>query len=91
MNWKIEFDEKAKNELLKIDHQYRKRILKFIDERLLMSDNPKKIGEPLKGNLSGFWRYRVGSYRLICNFDEIELTVLVIHIGHRSSVYKIKI
>lgn len=91
MNWKIEFDEKAKNELLKIDNQDRKRILKFIDERLLRLDNPKKIGDPLKGNLSGFWRYRVGSYRIICSFNETELTILAIHIAHRSNVYKIKI
>jgi mRNA interferase RelE/StbE len=37
--------------------------------------------------LSGFWRYRIGDLRLICKIRDHELIVLVVEIGHRSSVY----
>ncbi|NMW74694.1 type II toxin-antitoxin system RelE family toxin, partial [Mobiluncus mulieris] len=40
------------------------------------------------GNLAGLWRYRVGDYRIVCRLDDAELTVLVLRIGHRSSVYR---
>jgi mRNA interferase RelE/StbE len=32
----------------------------------------------------GLWRYRVGDYRLICDFRDGELVVLVLQIAHRS-------
>ena len=90
MNWTIEIDEKAKDELLKLDREARKRIIKFIDERLLKLDDPRKLGESLKGNLSGFWRYRVGDYRLICDIEDSKVNILVIGIGHRRNIYKLK-
>jgi mRNA interferase RelE/StbE len=33
------------------------------------------------------WRYRVGDYRILCNIEGDKLIVLVVEIGHRSSVY----
>jgi mRNA interferase RelE/StbE len=45
-------------------------------------------GEPLKENMAGLWRYRVGDYRLICEIQNDVLQVLVINIGHRKDVYK---
>ncbi|MBQ6773888.1 MAG: type II toxin-antitoxin system RelE/ParE family toxin [Synergistaceae bacterium] len=34
------------------------------------------------------WRYRVGDYRVICEIRDKVLVILVLEIGHRSSVYK---
>lgn len=88
MVWKIELDRKAEKELIKIDNVNRKRILKFLDEKLRKVADPRKIGEPLEGKLKDLWRYRVGDYRLICKIEDDILVVLVVSIGHRREIYK---
>lgn len=87
MEWKIEFDKKATVELLKLDKQVQKRIIKFIEK---IKNNPKSLGAPLHSNLSGLWKYRVGDYRLISKFEDKKLIILIISVGHRSKVYKQK-
>jgi mRNA interferase RelE/StbE len=42
----------------------------------------------LKGELSGYYRYRVGDYRVIYQIDEHSRLVTVVFIGHRSRVYE---
>jgi mRNA interferase RelE/StbE len=46
------------------------------------------IGEPLVGNFQGYWRYRVGDYRIVCELQDKELLILVIEVGHRKDVYQ---
>ncbi|HYP03817.1 MAG TPA: type II toxin-antitoxin system RelE/ParE family toxin, partial [Cyanobium sp.] len=41
----------------------------------------------LTANLAGLWRYRVGDVRLICRIENQRLVVLLLRLGHRSSVY----
>ncbi|GHV19693.1 hypothetical protein AGMMS49959_05420 [Planctomycetales bacterium] len=43
--------------------------------------------KPLAGIVGGF-RLRVGDYRVIYEFDALELTVKVKNIGNRGDVYK---
>ena len=88
LKWKIEFDEKAKDQLLSLDKQAQKRIVSFIEDRILTKDNPRLLGSPLRGKLSGFWKYRTGNYRLICKIEDSVLLLTVISIGHRKEVYK---
>lgn len=88
MKWQIDFDSKAEKELLKLDKKAQKRIIKFLEDRILEKGNPRAAGSPLHNNLSGFWRYRVGDYRIICTIEDSKLLVLVISIGHRKSIYK---
>jgi mRNA interferase RelE/StbE len=42
----------------------------------------------LSGKLSGYYRYRVGEYRVIYNIVEAEQKVFVLIIAHRSEAYK---
>ena len=55
----------AKKQLKNLDFTVQKRIAKFIDN-LQELENPRIKGKSLAGNLNGFWRYRVGDYRIIC-------------------------
>lgn len=41
----------------------------------------------LKGKLKGYYRYRVGDYRIIYEIDDQTIQVIVIKIAHRSQVY----
>ncbi|CDZ31541.1 Hypothetical protein NGAL_HAMBI1145_03030 [Neorhizobium galegae bv. officinalis] len=65
------------------------RIISFLEERLATHENPREMGDALKGHaLGGYWRYRVGDYRIICDIQDQRLVVLVIEIGHRREVYR---
>jgi mRNA interferase RelE/StbE len=72
----------------KLNPSTRKRIRAYLEERVALLDNPRDIGDPLKGALSGLWRYRVGDYRVICELQDEALVVLVVRIGHRRAVYR---
>ena len=55
----------------------------------LALDNPRSIGEALKGSTLGeFWKYRVGDYRVIASIEDRALCVLVVKIGNRHEVYR---
>lgn len=45
-------------------------------------------GGVLKGEFQGLRRLRVGTYRVIYEVREDELTILVIRVGHRKDVYR---
>ena len=89
MAWKIELDPAAERELDKLDSQVARRVLKFLHERVSRMDNPRSVGEALRGSRLGeFWKYRVGNYRIIVRIEDDAVLILVIKIGHRSAVYK---
>lgn len=89
MAWKVEFDPFAERELKKLDPQAARRILRFLFERIESSNNPRSIGEALKGSRLGeFWKYRVGDYRLIVRIEDHALLVLVLRIGNRREIYR---
>ena len=88
MAWQIKIDDAAKKDLAKLDKQIAKRIIQFLRERVTSLDNPRLLGEALKGSKLGkFWKYRVGDYRIISSIEDTELTILVIKIGNRRNVY----
>lgn len=89
MEWKIELDPAAERELGKIDPQTARRILAFLHRRLGQLDDPRSIGEALRGSrLGDFWKYRVGDYRIIASIEDGALRILVVRIGHRRHVYR---
>jgi mRNA interferase RelE/StbE len=45
MAYRVELSESADRELGKLDGQYRKRILKFLQERVAKLDDPRSIGK----------------------------------------------
>jgi mRNA interferase RelE/StbE len=86
--WTVEFDDRARRELRKLDPGAQQEILRYLRERIAGSADPRQFGKPLRMNLAGLWRYRVGQYRLICRFEEDRFVVLVIKVGHRREVYE---
>ena len=88
MSWVCKFDRRALRELNKIDAQSKQQILAYLEERLTTDQDPRRFGKRLKANLSGLWRYRVGSYRVICRIVDNELIVLVLAVGHRKTIYE---
>ncbi|MBD5441038.1 MAG: type II toxin-antitoxin system RelE/ParE family toxin [Treponema sp.] len=83
---KVVYLAKPRKQLAKLDNSVKKRILDYMDEVANLSD-PRSKGKMLVGDLKGFWRYRVGDYRLICRIHDEELEILVVEIGHRKEIY----
>jgi mRNA interferase RelE/StbE len=87
--WSIELDREASRELDDLDGQVAKRILKFLNERLAHLEDPRSIGESLRGPIWGeYWKYRVGDYRIIANIEDQVIRILVVRIGNRREVYR---
>ena len=89
MAWKVELDEAAEHELDKLDPQVARRILSFLFDRVAKLDDPRSIGESLKGSkLGAFWKYRVGDYPIVASIEDDALRVLVVRVGNRREVYR---
>ena len=88
MAWKVEIDLAAERDLGKLDPQIARRILVFLHDRVAKLDDPRSIGDALKGDkLGAFWKYRVGDYRIISTIEDGALRILVVRIGNRREVY----
>ena len=88
MAWRVEFSPAADKVFGKLDRQQQRRIQKFIDTRLRTAGDPRGLGEGYTGPLKGFWKYRIGDYRLVCDIQEQTKTILVVAIGDRKEVYR---
>ncbi len=88
MGWTIRYLKSAQKEAQKIDPQARERIRHYLEQRIARLEDPRQLGEPLKGQLASLWRYRVGAYWVICELRDQELLILVVRLGHRKEVYR---
>ena len=87
MTWAIKFAGSAKRELKRLDKQVQQNIRNYLRDKIATDLDPYRFGAPLRKNLSGLWKYRVGDYRVICNIQDQEIVVLVLRVGHRKKVY----
>ncbi len=89
MAWKVELSSLAQKNLAQLDQQIARRILSFLHERVAPLDDPRSIGEALKGSRLGeFWKYRVGNYRVVANIEDGALRILIVRMGNRRDVYR---
>lgn len=86
--WSIEFSPDGKKEFNKLDPLIQKKIINFLYKRIKTGEDPQLSAKPLSGNLKHFWRYRIGDYRLICEFKEQNMIIFVVRVAHRSYIYE---
>lgn len=90
MAWQIEFDSEAESDLRKMDREMQCRVLRYLREKIATGKDPRRFGAPLRRELSGLWKYRLGDYRIICRIEDKKVVVYVIRVGHRKDIYKTK-
>ena len=89
MAWRIELSGLAQRNLKKLDRQVAQRILVFLHGRLARLDDPRSIGQALKGSeLGQFWKYRVGDWRIIASIEDRSIRILVVRIANRREAYR---
>ena len=85
MPFEIKYHPDVKKvDILLIDLRTKNRIKKAIETRLITA--PHQYGEPLRKTLKGYWKLRVGDYRVV--FKIVESEVLILGIVHRKNVYE---
>jgi mRNA interferase RelE/StbE len=67
-----------------INVKMRARIRRAIESRLMKA--PQEYGVPLRKNLRGYWKLRVGDYRVV--FKVEGEVVYVLGIRHRKNIYE---
>jgi mRNA interferase RelE/StbE len=67
-----------------LDAKMRQRIKRAIETRLATA--PHQYGEPLRRTLKGYWKLRVGDYRVV--FKIVKNEVWILGILHRKKVYE---
>jgi mRNA interferase RelE/StbE len=86
VGYKLRYHPSVKSEdLPKLDRAIAARIRKAIETRLLAA--PQEYGEPLRRTLKGYWKLRVGDYRVVFRVKGKEIFVL--GIIHRKEAYEI--
>ena len=84
----VSFSPTAEKTFGKLDRAVQLRIKKLIDTRLQTDEDPRRLGEAYTGPLKGYWKYRVGDYRLVCEIQDKLVHILVIAIGDRKDAYR---
>lgn len=67
-----------------LDSKIKNRLKKAIETRLTTA--PHQYGEPLRKTLRGYWKLRVGDYRVVFRITKNEVWIL--GIVHRKDVYE---
>ncbi len=80
---RIEYKSSVLHELRKLDEAVAERIINELES--VLSKHPDR-GEALSGQFKGLRKYRIGEYRVI--YTRVKDAVLVLRIGHRSTVYR---
>lgn len=70
-----------KEDFKKIDRPQQQKIIKAVRKKLTLE--PERYGKRLSGELSEYWRLRVGDYRVIYRIKKNIVTVTVIKVGIR--------
>jgi mRNA interferase RelE/StbE len=88
LTWSVEWDDRARRELRRLDPQTQSKILRYFRQRIAVEGDPRRFGKALLGDLAGLWRYRIGDYRAICQIEDDRVVVLVLRVAHRKQAYR---
>ncbi|MBE8949218.1 MAG: type II toxin-antitoxin system RelE/ParE family toxin [Quinella sp. 3Q1] len=86
--YSVEFKPSARKKMDKLDAPVRRRITQWIAKNLEGCENPRAKGRLLEGEWEGYWRYRVGDYRLIADIQDDKIIIMIINVDKRNDIYK---
>lgn len=84
MTYRVEYAQAAARQIESLDLAVKERVRLAI-ERLRVHP---ELGKRLAGLLADRWSYRAGDWRILYQIRKNELLILVLHVGHRSRVYR---
>jgi len=85
MKYKVLYHPDVKEkDLSVINNKIKSRIKNAIERRLMV--DPVKYGDPLRKTLKGYWKLRVGDYRIVYKIENVNIFIL--GICHRKEIYR---
>lgn len=85
MNYLVEYEPEALADLEKLTKAVCERIVNKIN---WLAENFDEITpQPLTADLAGFFKLRVGDYRVIYEFDSERRIIFIDRVGHRKEIY----
>jgi len=76
----------AVKQFKRLDGSIQRVIIKYLDK---VAQDPMVHGYWLRGDLTGLRKYRISKdYRVIASMQKDKLVILVVKVGHRSTVYE---
>ena len=84
--WGLETSPQFDKAARKLDRQVLRRVKAYLDE-VCELDDPRSRGKGLAGDLAGYWRYRIGDYRVLVEVRDDDLVIIAITLRHRSGMY----
>ena len=78
----------AAKELKKLGRTEAARIIRTLEERIAVREDPRSAGAALTGDQAGYWRWRIGNYRVVARIKDERVLILVVRVGRRREVYR---
>jgi len=87
MNYRVTWEQDAADALDKLDATIVRRILNRINWLAKNIENIKP--QTLTGTLKGYFKLRVGNYRIIYTLNREDREIVIEYLGHRRDIYKL--
>jgi len=84
-SWQIRVMPTAQRQLAGLPERYAAAVIELLPA---IAAKPKRLGKPLRFELTGQWVARRGPYRIIYAIEEEARTVRVLAVAHRADVYR---
>ena len=85
-DYDVRFIENAADEFKRLDPVVRRRVTRRLG--WLRSNLDSIIPESLTGRLAGFYKLRVGNYRVVYEIVRTERVIMIHAVGHRKDIYR---
>ena len=85
MPYSVRYEPEAFEDLGNLSKSIRTRTIKKINWLAKNFDDITPL--PLRGELAGFYKLRVGNYRSIYELSNIGEQIIIVRIGHRADIY----
>lgn len=87
MSYSVFLAPAAERQLKKLSTQVKTQIVPILKT---LADDPRPSGSAKLKGAEDLWKIRKGTYRIIYQIQDKQLTILVVNIAHRRDVYKDK-
>ena len=88
MAWTIDLSAPVSKRLARLHPTVRRRIISYLYDRVAAADDPRQSGLAMSGDRKGFWRYRIGDYRVVVEIIDDMKMIVVVGVGPRQGIYK---
>lgn len=85
MTYQIEITPAAKRQIKKLSKDVQQLVIERLEQ---LAEIPRPLGVLKMEGEESLYRIRVGDYRIIYEIQDKVLLIIVVKVGHRSSVYR---